>query len=147
MAQGVEIWGWEVKKELEKVFMDYLRQVLKLDFYTPRYLITREPGLYQLKINWGLRAITFEKRIRDMSDKRLVKNCWQALKEEGWSTLYGIERTKYFNRNDLGLMEVERLMNENCDINKKIKRTERDIQRQIKESRIDESKYKQVESH
>lgn len=63
--------------------MDYLRWILRLDFYTPRYLITRETGLDQLKIKWGPRAMIFEQRLRNMSDDRLVKKCCQDLKEEG----------------------------------------------------------------
>lgn len=34
MTYGVEIWGWEEKKELEKIWVDYLRWMFKLDFCT-----------------------------------------------------------------------------------------------------------------
>jgi len=39
MTYRVEIWGWEEKKELEKVMMDYIRWIFRLDFNTPRYII------------------------------------------------------------------------------------------------------------
>lgn len=42
MSYGAELWGWEERKELEKVMLDYVRWVFKLDFCTPRYVITRE---------------------------------------------------------------------------------------------------------
>lgn len=48
---GVEIWGWEERKELEKIMLDYVRWVFKLDFLTPSYVIRRELGLEKLKIN------------------------------------------------------------------------------------------------
>ena len=42
MLYGVEIWGWEEKGDLEKVMLDYVRWVFRLDFCTPRYIILRE---------------------------------------------------------------------------------------------------------
>ena len=33
MTYGVELWGWEEKGELEKIMLDYLRWIFKLDFY------------------------------------------------------------------------------------------------------------------
>lgn len=50
MEYGSKLWEWEERKELEKIMMDYVRWIFKLDFYIPRYLITREPGLDRLKI-------------------------------------------------------------------------------------------------
>lgn len=34
----VEIWGWEEKKELEKIMIDYIRWIFNLDFCTSRYI-------------------------------------------------------------------------------------------------------------
>lgn len=50
MIYEVEVRGWEEKKELEKVMLDYVRWVFKLDFCIPRYVIIRELGLKKLKI-------------------------------------------------------------------------------------------------
>lgn len=72
MEYGSELWGWEEKKELEKIMMDYVRWIFNLDFYarrrhrTPNYLITRETGLDKLKIWWRLRARRYERKIKDM---------------------------------------------------------------------------------
>lgn len=52
----MEIWRWEEKEELEKVMLDYARWVFKLEFCTPRYLITRELRMFKLKVGWGIRA-------------------------------------------------------------------------------------------
>jgi len=48
MSYGVEIWEWEEKKELEKIWMDYVRWIFKLDFCIPRYLIIKELGLKKM---------------------------------------------------------------------------------------------------
>lgn len=57
MEHGVELWGWEEKKNLEKVMMDYIRWCFRLDFCTPRYLITRDLGIEKLKIRWGSHGV------------------------------------------------------------------------------------------
>lgn len=54
MSYGVEIWGWEEKRELEKIMMDYIRWIFNLDFCTPRYIMTRELRIGKLKTNWGI---------------------------------------------------------------------------------------------
>lgn len=63
MEYGAEIWGWSKKKELEKVMMDYVRGVFRLDFCTPRYVILRELGLEKLKISWGKRKEAERKKM------------------------------------------------------------------------------------
>lgn len=62
MEYRAELWRWEERKELKKIMMDYMRWIFKLDFCTPRYLITRETGLGKLKIGWGLRARRYEEK-------------------------------------------------------------------------------------
>lgn len=44
------IWGWEEKKDLEKIMLDYVRWLFKLDFCTPRYIVMRELRIDKLKI-------------------------------------------------------------------------------------------------
>lgn len=50
MEYGVEIWGWEEKKMLEKIIMDYVKWIFNLELCTPRYLIIRKLDLDKLKI-------------------------------------------------------------------------------------------------
>lgn len=64
MTYGVKIWGSEEKKELEKVMMDYIRWMFRIDFCTPRYLIYRELRSEKLKVGWGIRAVRYEEKIR-----------------------------------------------------------------------------------
>lgn len=56
------------EKNLEKIQIDYARWLLNLDFYTPRYIITRELGIDKLRIRWSLRAWKFEEKIKEMED-------------------------------------------------------------------------------
>jgi len=48
--------------------MDYVRWLFRLDFYTPRYVITREVGVDKLRIGWNIRKKE-EERI-NRSEKR-----------------------------------------------------------------------------
>ncbi|XP_058810337.1 uncharacterized protein LOC131675385 [Phymastichus coffea] len=59
---GVELWGWEERKELENILLTYWRWVLGLDFCTARYLIYREIDIEKMKGRWGIRALEFEKK-------------------------------------------------------------------------------------
>lgn len=37
MLYGAEIQGWKKRKELEKIMLDYVRWIYKLEFCTPRF--------------------------------------------------------------------------------------------------------------
>lgn len=52
---------------------DYIRWVFKLDFCTPRYLMTRELGIEKLKIRWSTRTRRFEERIKGMGEDKWLK--------------------------------------------------------------------------
>jgi len=73
MAYGVEIWGWEEKKELEKVIMDYIRWLFGLDFCTPRYVITRELIMDKLRVDWGIRARRYEEKVKKGGTEGIAK--------------------------------------------------------------------------
>lgn len=50
--------------------MDYVRWIFRLEFCTPRYLITREIGLDKLKIEWSLKARRYEMKIKKIENDR-----------------------------------------------------------------------------
>lgn len=56
MEYGVEIWGWEERRKLEKIKLDYIRWMFRIDFCTPRYIIYRDLGVEKLQIDWGIRT-------------------------------------------------------------------------------------------
>lgn len=70
MAYGVKIWRWEERRELEKIMLDYVRWVFRLDFCTPKYIILRELGIEKLRVGCGVRARKFEKKMREIEDSR-----------------------------------------------------------------------------
>lgn len=84
MAYGIEIWSWEEKKELEKIMLDYVRWLFKLDFCTPRYIVTRKLGIDKLKIRWGLRVRRYEEKIKEIEEYRWVRICWKEKKRNNW---------------------------------------------------------------
>ncbi|XP_077277120.1 uncharacterized protein LOC143905535 [Temnothorax americanus] len=141
MSYGVEIWGWEEKKNLEKIMMDYARWVFKLKFCTPRYLISRELGMSKLRIGWGIRALKFEDKVREADDVRWIKKCWLEKESNDWNDRYGKEREKYFNRNGWSVVAVEALRREGRNLVKEMRNRDTDVQRQLEESKILESRY------
>jgi len=50
MKYGMEIWGWEEMKGLEKIMLDHIRWIFNLDFCTPRYLIMRKLRMDKLRV-------------------------------------------------------------------------------------------------
>lgn len=40
-------------------------------------MIQRELGLEKLRINWELKALKYEEKIRDKEDNDLLKVCWK----------------------------------------------------------------------
>ncbi|CAB0029227.1 unnamed protein product, partial [Trichogramma brassicae] len=82
MSYGAELWGWNERKELEKVQMDYVRWVLRLDFCTPGYIIVRETGRRKMHNDWIRRAVIFERKCADAEEGRLIKKVWEQQAEK-----------------------------------------------------------------
>lgn len=139
MEQGIELWGWEERKELEKVMIDYFRQVLRIDFCTLRYLVKKELGLEKLKVRSGIKARKYEEKVRNMDEKKWVKVYWREKQEQGWTNLYGREREKFYN-NGWGIAAVE-MNREERDMVRELKEEKEDVQRQEDDRRIREAKF------
>lgn len=141
MSYGVEIWGWEEKKELERIMLDYVRWIFRLDFCTPRYLMTRELRLNKLRIEWGLRAVKYEEKIGEMDENRWMKRCWIEKEKNGWKDMYSREREKYYNRNGWGIEALEDLRQRGIDLRKELGERDWVVQRQAEEGKIREARY------
>lgn len=111
MSYGVEVWGWEEKEVLEKVMMDYVRWIFRLEFCTPRYIIMRELRMDKLKVGWGIRALRYEERVKGEGEESILKKCWREKERKGWKETYSREREKYYNRNGWGVEALEDLKN------------------------------------
>lgn len=81
-SYGVEVWGWEEKEELEKVMIDYVRWIFRLDFCIPRHIITRELEVVKLKVGWGIRTMKYEEKIKGKGEGNILYDCWME-KERG----------------------------------------------------------------
>jgi len=135
MAYGVEIWGWEEKANLEKVMLDYIRWMFRLDFCTPRYLITRELYMDKLRIGWGIRARRYELKVKGGKAGEIAKWCWKEKEKKSWGGKYGKERESFYNRNGWGI-EAKEVKEGNENMEAELINRERDIQRQWEDSRI-----------
>ncbi|KYM96955.1 hypothetical protein ALC62_12371 [Cyphomyrmex costatus] len=140
MAYGVEIWGWEEKEDLEKVMMDYVRWIFRLDFCTPRYVIMRELVMDKMRVGWGIRMRRYKQRIKSGGIGDLVIKCWEEKRDNGWDDLYGQERRSYFNRNGWGI-EARVVMDCSEGFEDELINRERGIQRQWEEGKIRNARY------
>ncbi|XP_039315398.1 uncharacterized protein LOC120359971 [Solenopsis invicta] len=145
MAYEVEIWGWTEIEKLEKIMMDYVRWMFRLDLCTPRYIISRELLMDKLRVGWGIRARRYENRIKvgrnSWSVGKIVKECWKEKEQNNWSDIYGIEREKYYNRNGWGTEAKEVKEDVGDDLEKDLIDRERDIQRQWENKNINAPRY------
>lgn len=139
LSYGVEIWGWAEKKELEKIMLDYVRWVYRLDFCTPRYLMSRELGLKKLRIGWGLRAMKFEEKIRAEKEDRWLNKCWLDKDKNNWEDMYSNERELYYNRNGWGVQAIEGIRAAGGDIKSELVHRDWEVQRQMEKNRLMET--------
>lgn len=65
--------------------MDYIKWMFKIDFYAPRYIITRELGMEILKIGWGKRSYRFEGKIQKEKGRKdsIMESCWKEKETYG----------------------------------------------------------------
>lgn len=151
MEYEVEIWGWEEKKNLEKIMLNYVKWIFRIDFCTPRYVMYRELVIDKLKIGLRIRAVRYENRIKEESKGKWMKKCWKKKEEKRWSDSYGIEREKYYNRNGWSAIVIEKMNKEEWDIEADIIQRGKDIQRQWEENKIEEARcnkmYKVIEKN
>lgn len=138
LEYGVEIWGWEERKELEKIKLDYVRWIYKLEFCTPRYIMEKELELRRMKTRWGIRAMKYEEKIRRRGEEKLTRQCWEEKQKEKDSRK---EKIKYLN--NLGLSEemIEIWRSQDRNIVEELERRSHDIEMQTRRSRIEGAKY------
>lgn len=141
MGYGVEIWGWEEKEQLEKVMMDYVRWLFRLDFCTPRYLISRELRMDRLSLGWGIRAVRFEGKIRNSMKRGLLQRCWKEKELSKEEDRYGRERRLYYNKLSWELEEIDIAWNNDENLEEKIIFREQERQRVLEVMKVNEANY------
>ena len=79
--------------DFEKIQLDYVRWVLRMDFCTPRYIVYEETDTWKTRTDWVKRAIKYEEKIYELEDYRLVKRCWREKVQRNRSELCMEERS------------------------------------------------------
>lgn len=93
MAYGVEIWV--EREELEKIMLDYVRQIFNLEFCTSSYLITRELVTDKLRVGWGIKARRNEEKIKRGKAGKIAEWCWEEKKINGMHGQIWEEKGKF----------------------------------------------------
>lgn len=141
MEYGVEIWGWSEKKELEKIKINYIRWILKLDIWTPKYIIYKETYTRKLNLHWGARAVRFDQRVAKLEDNRLIKICWLEMQKNNCDNLYCVEREKYYNEAGYSLIYIRDKIAQDVDLEREVYERKLDIENQTLMEKINSAKY------
>jgi len=73
--------------------------------------------LEKLKIRWGIRALSFEWKVREKEEKNLMKKCWIGKVNMVNKELYSRERDKkFFNRNGWNIQEIKNMWDRSLKI-------------------------------
>lgn len=65
MSYGVEVWGWEERKSMERLEERYMKWVLGVDGVTPEYMLRKELQRKKLRGKAGRRAWGYKKRLKE----------------------------------------------------------------------------------
>ncbi|XP_029054544.1 uncharacterized protein LOC114881833 [Osmia bicornis bicornis] len=137
---GAEIWGWKECPPLERIQERYIRWTLGLDACTPGYIVMEETKRDKIELKAGLRAIRFEKKIKESQGMTLLKECLKE-REKLTKTEGQQEREKFYNkhgysRQGVGLEEIRGMKIEDL-----IEKRSREIQKQEYRERIERARY------
>ena len=141
LLYGAEIWGWKEYEEIERLQERYIRWTLGLDRCTPWYIVLKEVDREKMRIRTGNRACKFEEKVLESKGKRIVKAC---IKEKelgiGGSKKWEI-REKYFNRNGWSVELIRRQHEKGNKVQQELIERDREVLKQVMESKIRESNY------
>ncbi|XP_011700642.1 PREDICTED: RNA-binding protein 25-like [Wasmannia auropunctata] len=99
-------------------------------------------SMEKLRLSWGLRAVIYEGKIRERDKDSLVWNWWEKRSENG-EDRYSREMEEYYNRYGWSSREIERMKEEEGNIEKRIIVKERELQREREEKKIGQATYNQ----
>ena len=140
---GVEIWGLEGVKEVEKIKTDYYRWTLGLDFCTPRYIVYRETGNMKMKVEWGIRVMKYEEKIIEQSKERLTRLCWEEQRLENNRQNVINLKESFLNKMGLSSQELDIIRDLGKDAKEEVRKRAKDIENQVICTKIREARYNQ----
>jgi len=142
---GVEIWGWEERKEIEKMQERYMRWILGLDRCTPGYVVREELKLEKISIEAGSRALKFQEKMKRRTENWMLRECRKENGKEYWKgtrwgkameRMYqegGREQWEWEARDDRGENIIEEWMGNRREENKKERRKKIEESKSAKE--------------
>lgn len=139
MLYGAEIWGWEEKEEIEAVQQKYLKWVLKLDKWTPNYIVLEETKRKKIRVEAGNRALKYEGKI-ETSSNEILKECKRVITRMHTSR-WTEKRRRYFERCGYAPEEAEKRMEENRNIIQELVNRDDEVQIQEQRCEIRKSRY------
>lgn len=148
MMYGVETWGWQAWKVLEKTQGRYIKMIMGLDTNTPDYIWRLESGRNRIATQAWTRATRYLVQVGKMGEERWPKIC---LKEElraiqnNTASRWGKELKKAFSEvGDGTILEELRigdLMEQNAEHLQNAERVKNEQDTQLDWIRVDRSKY------
>lgn len=105
--------------------------------------MSRELGIKNLLVDWGIRAIRYEERGRSKEEGNFVKMCWEEKDAtmERKRDLYSEERESFYNNLGWGTAAINTWNREESNMEGIIKCRIIDIQNQTVNSKIDKARY------
>ena len=74
---GVEVWGYQEFKNVETLFTEYMKWVLKIERNTPDYIIKEETKESKVILNTIYRAVKYEEKLAKLDEKDIRKELWK----------------------------------------------------------------------
>lgn len=141
LLYAAEIWGWTESQKIEGIQEKYIRWILGLEYNTPAYIVRKEMKTEKMRIEAGIRAQKYEERLRKEGKSKIIKECWNQIKNRKEEKILRWERERelYYKRNGMDLEQVEKAREEKREIG--IMLREADVKEQ--HERIDNSRYNQ----
>ncbi len=92
LCYGAEIWGYDVKENIEILHRKFCRRLLGVKRNTPTASVLGDCGRLPLMYTYNKKCITYWLKLLDMSNDRLPKQCYllnKKLYESGYDTWAG----------------------------------------------------------
>jgi len=81
VGYGVEVSGWMEWKKIESLHERYLRWIMNVEWRTPGYMVREELQRELLRGRAGLRAVGYEERVKRGEGGKIVRRCWEEVRE------------------------------------------------------------------
>lgn len=142
IMNGVEIWGYKERKDIEKLQVKYIKWILGLDKCTPDYIVLEETKRDKIRTEAGKRVLDFEKVMRYKTNNGLLRECRKELdKEPRRTTKWRRQREEFLEAKGWSRWEMEAREQNGEDITTEWMEKDRAEVYKIREERIRNTRY------